>query len=84
MNNLKDIFEKNVQEEIIKNENVQKIIKQKAEISLKSITENLKKNLIKELDDYMREKEANDKAQKANDIAKKVNEFDIEDVDFDF
>ena len=78
MNNLNDIFEMNIQKEITKNENVQKTIRQKAEISLKNITENLKKNLISELDDFMREK------REENNKNKKENEFDNEDVDFAF
>ena len=78
MNNLNDIFEMNIQKEITKNENVQKTIRQKAEISLKNITENLKKNLISELDDFMREK------REENNENKKENEFDNEDVDFAF
>ena len=78
MNNLNDILVMNVQKELKENENVQKIISQKAENSLKRITEQLKKNLISELDEFMREKR--DKMKKN----KKVNEFDNENVDFAF
>ena len=78
MNNLNDILVMNVQKELKENENVQKIISQKAENSLKRITEQLKKNLISELDEFMREKR--DKMKKN----KKANEFDNENVDFAF
>ena len=78
MNNLNDILVMNVQKELKENENVQKIISQKAENSLKSITEKLKKNLIYELDEFMREKR--DEMKKA----KKANEFNNEDIDFTF
>lgn len=56
MNNLNDIFEMYIQKELKENKNVQKIISQKAENSLKSITEKLKKDLISELDDFMKVK----------------------------
>ena len=50
MNNLKNILIMNYQKELKENEIVQKIINQKAENSLKSITDKLKQNLISELD----------------------------------
>ena len=78
MNNLNDILVMNVQKELKENENVQKIISQKAENSLKNINEKLKKNLIYELDEFMREKR--DEMKKA----KKANEFNNEDIDFTF
>ena len=46
MNNLKDILISNYQKELKENEVVQKIINQKAENSLKNITDKLKQNLI--------------------------------------
>ena len=78
MNNLNDILMMNVQKELKENENVQKIISQKAENSLKTITEKLKKNLIYQLDEFMRKK------RDAMKKAKKANEFDKENVDFAF
>ena len=78
MNNLNDNFEMIIKKELTENENVQKIINQKAEISLKNITENLKKNLISELDKVMKAK------NEANNEAKKNNEFVNEDIDFAF
>ena len=67
MNNLKDILILNYQKELKENEIVQKIINQKAEDSLKSITEKLKKNLILDLDNFIREKaEVNKKLKKEN------------------
>ena len=78
MNNLKDILDMHVQKELIENKNVQKIINEKAEISLKDITEDLKNHLISELDGLMNEK------KEADNKAKKENEFDKEDIDFAF
>ena len=78
MNNLNDILMMNVQKELKENENVQKIISQKAENSLKTITEKLKNNLIYQLDEFMRKKR--DSMKKA----KKANEFNNENVDFTF
>lgn len=78
MNNLKDILDMYVQKELIENKNVQKIINEKAEISLKDITEDLKNHLISELDGLMNEK------KEADNKAKKENEFDNEDIDFAF
>ena len=77
MNNLNDILKKIVKKELIENDDVKKIITQKAEISLKNITENLKKNLNSELDVFMKAKE-----EKNN--KKKPKEFDNRDVDFQF
>jgi len=77
MNNLKDILISNYQKELKENEFVQKIINQKAENSLKSITEKLKQNLILELDSFMKEKQEINKK-----INAKKNEFDDLDVDF--
>ena len=78
MNNLKDILDMYIEKELIKNENVQKIINEKAEISLKDITEDLKNHLITELDGLMNKKE------EADNKAQKENEFDNEDIDFVF
>ena len=78
MNSLNDNFDMYVKKEITDNEDVLKIIHQKAENSLKTVTENLKKSLISELDDVMKAKE-----EKDNKVEKE-NEFDNDDVDFDF
>ena len=79
MNNLKDILISNYQKELKENEIVQKIINQKAENSLKSITEKLKQNLILDLDSFMKEKQEINKKPKMN-----KNEFADMDVDFHF
>ena len=78
MNNLNDILLKIVQKELKENDDVKKIITHKAEISLKNITENLKKNLNSELDIFMKAKE------ETNNENKKANEFNNQDVDFKF
>ena len=80
MNNLKDILISNYQKELKENEVVQKIINQKAENSLKNITEKLKQNLILELDNFIKEKhEINNK------LKMKKNEFDnFDNFDDDF
>ena len=70
MNNLKEILISNYQKELKENELIQKIINQKAENSLKSITDKLKQNLILELDNLMKEK--------------KGKEIDKSDFDFTF
>ena len=70
MNNLKEILISNYQKELKENELIQKIINQKAENSLKSITEKLKQNLMLELDNLMKEK--------------KGKEIDKSDFDFTF
>ena len=57
MNNLKEILILNYQKELKENELIQKIINQKAEDSLKNITDKLKHNLILELDNLMKEKQ---------------------------
>jgi hypothetical protein len=56
MTNLKNILILNYKKELKENEIIQKIINQKAEDSLKSITQKLKDNLVNELDNYIREK----------------------------
>ena len=78
MNNLKDILDKYVKEELTDNKEVQKIINEKAENALKDITENLKNNLISELDGLINEKKEDENK------AKKENEFNNEDIDFAF
>ena len=60
MTNIKDILLTNIKKEIEQNENLKKIIHQKAEIALKNITENLKQKLISELDNFMRQKNNNE------------------------
>ena len=79
MNNLNDILQKIVQKELKDNDEVKKIITQKAEISLKNITENLKMKLNSELDVFMKAKEEEEKKKN-----KKPKEFDNKDVDFQF
>ena len=78
--NLKNILIVNYKKELKENEIIQKIINQKAEDSLKNITQKLKENLINELDTYIREK------QKRENINKNANtkEFDNIDIDIQF
>ena len=84
MNNLNDIFIINIQKELKENENVQKIIREKAENSLKTITEKLKENLILELDEVMKEKrEENNKIENQNNNEDN-NEDNNEEIDFKF
>ncbi len=78
MNSLNDDFDMYVKKEITENEEVLKIIHEKAENSLKTVTENLKKSLISELDDVMEAKE------EENDKVKKEKEFDDDDLEFNF
>ena len=78
MNILNDILQKIVQKELKDNDEVKKIITQKAEISLKNITENLKMKLNSELDVFMKAKEEENKKNK------KPKEFNNNDVDFQF
>ena len=88
MNNLSDIFIINIQKELKENENVQKIIREKAENSLKTITEKLKENLILELDEVMKEKrEENNKIENENndeDNNEDNNKDNDEEIDFNF
>lgn len=77
MKNLNQILTMNYKKELKENEIIQKIINQKAEDSLKNITQKLKQNLIIELDNCMKEKEQNLKNKKKND-------FDNIEVDFNF
>ena len=89
MNNLEENFDSIVKKELIDNEEAQKILHQKAENSLKIITENLKEKLISELDIVMKEKEEknnkgkNEKKEKDNNNKKKI-ENNNEDIDFAF
>ena len=78
MNNLKEIFDMIVKKELTDNKDVLKIINEKAENSLKDITENLKNKLIAELDGLMK------KNKDVDNNPKKKNEFDNEDIDFAF
>ena len=80
MTNLKNFLISNYKKELQENERIQKIINQKAEDSLKSITQQLKENLNKELDNYIREKQEKENIEKKP----KNNEFDNIDVDFNF
>ena len=78
MTNLKNILILNYKKELKENEIIQKIINQKAEDSLKSITQKLKENLVNELDTYIREK------QKMENINKNDNMKEIDNIDVDF
>ena len=78
INNLNDILQNIVKKELKDKNDVKKIINAKTEISLKNITENLKKNLNLELDAFMKAKE------EENNKNKKPKEFDNKDVDFQF
>ena len=90
MNNLEQNFESIVKKELIDNEEAQKILHQKAENSLKIITENLKEKLISELDIVMKEKEEKNnngkhkKEKKDNNKDKNENENNNEEIDFAF
>jgi len=90
MNNLEQNFESIVKKELIDNEEAQKILHQKAENSLKIITENLKEKLISELDIVMKEKEEKNnngkhkKEKKDNNNDKNENENNNEEIDFSF
>ena len=90
MNNLEQNFESIVKKELIDNEEAQKILHQKAENSLKIITENLKEKLISELDIVMKEKEEKNnngkhkKEKKDNNNDKNENENNNEEIDFTF
>ena len=55
MNDLKTILIDNYEKELKENEEMKKIINQKAENSLKYVTRNLKEKLLYELDKYFRE-----------------------------
>ena len=78
-------FDSIVEKELTKNQDAQKIINQKAENSLKIITENLKQKLILELDSVMKEKEElKNEINKENDINKNENELNNDDIDFAF
>ena len=80
MTNLKSILVSNYKKELKENEIIQKIINQKAEDSLKNITQRLKEKLINELDNYIREKQENE-----NNYKKPKNKEIINiDVDFNF
>ena len=78
MTNLKNILILNYKKELKENEIIQKIINQKAEDSLRSITQKLKENLVNELDIYIREK------QKKENINKNANAKEIDNIDIDF
>ena len=85
LSNLKYNFDSIVEKELTKNQDAQKIINQKAENSLKIITENLKEKLILELDNVMKEKEElKNEINKENDINKNENELNNDDIDFAF
>ena len=90
INNLEQNFESIVKKELIDNEEAQKILHQKAENSLKIITENLKEKLISELDIVMKEKEEKNnngkhkKEKKDNNNDKNENENNNEEIDFAF
>ena len=66
MNNLKDILIDNYKKEIKENEEMIKIINEKAEYSLKSVTKNLKQKLNDDLDKYNLNQNYNQKESKKN------------------
>ena len=68
MINLKNILIDNYQKELKENEEMKKIINEKAECSLKYVTQNLKEKLLIELNKYFREpiKENKNQNQKKN------------------
>ena len=76
MNILKDKLLKNYNEEILENKEIQKIIKSKAEDSLKSVTERLKIKLLAEVDKYFPKEEENKKTENKNN--------DVTDFNMDF
>ena len=60
MNNLKNILIQNYQKELKENEIMAKVINQKAEYSLKYVTQKLKENLLKDLEKYFPKDERKD------------------------
>ena len=66
MNNLKNILIDNYKKEIKENEEMIKIINEKAEYSLKSVTKNLKQKLNDDLDKYNLNQNYNQKESKKN------------------
>ena len=71
MINLKNILIENYQKELKENEKMTKIINEKAENSLKYVTQKLKEKLLKELDKYfpqVEESETNDVDEIKNDF----------------
>ncbi len=67
MNNLKNILIDNYQKELKENEEMKKIINEKAECSLKYVTQNLKEKLLIELNKYFSESK-----EKKNHNQKKI------------
>ena len=74
MINLDEYFKNIILTEITENKNVQKILYQKAEKSLKNITENLKQNLITELNNVMKYKQNEQKEKKIEEEKKEKKE----------
>ena len=69
MNNLKKLLIDNYQKELKENENMIKIINQKAEKSLKYVTQKLKADLLNDLDKYFpkeEEKQTNEENELKN------------------
>ncbi len=92
MNNLKNILNTIYQKELKENESISKLINQKAEDSLKIITEKLKEDLIIELEKYVKVQDNKNENQKAENSLKIITEKLKEnliidnknDFDFDF
>ena len=66
MNNLKNILIQNYQKELKENEKMTNVINQKAEYSLKFVTQKLKENLLKDLEKYFPKNEKEDIKQTNN------------------
>jgi len=87
MNILKQKLLKNYNDEILSNQDIQKVINSKAEDSLKSVTERLKEKLIIELDKYFPkfpEKEEIKKNEAINNNSNNNNNNDLIDFNLNF
>jgi len=85
MNILKQKLLKNYNDEILSNQDIQKVINSKAEDSLKSVTERLKEKLIIELDKYfpkIPEKEEINKNEAINNNSNNNNNNNNDLIDF--
>ena len=83
MNNLKNILNTIYQKELKENESISKIINQKAEDSLKTITEKLKEDLIIELDKNVKVQDnKNDTLELDKNVKVQDNKNDTFDFDF--
>jgi len=77
MNNLKDILIENYRKELKENKEMEKIINDKAESSLKSVTQYLKKKLIENVDKYF-PKSIEQREQREYNKKKELKNFDID------